>query len=196
MFPRPRPKQLITVPACRQCNNSSKLDDEYFRWFVATVGDQTSSSDTLIHDSIVPRFRESPALLRRIMQGARFVDVASPGGIWLGKRPAFEFDRPRIQAVIDKTVRGLYFHEFCERLVDARVEDFRLNPYEFTDEDKAYLTSLPVRDVAPDVFSYRCERDLAEPRHAGWLLMFFFPKTLFFTLTTPSEWQRGSKPLS
>lgn len=38
VFPAPRPKQLITVPACRKCNNSTKLDDEYFRWFVATVG--------------------------------------------------------------------------------------------------------------------------------------------------------------
>ena len=105
---------MITVPACRKCNNSSKLDDEYFRWFVATVGDQTAPSDALIKDRVLPRFRESPALLHAIMQKSRFVDVYSPAGLWLGKRPAFEFERPRIQAVIERTVRGLYLHEFGE----------------------------------------------------------------------------------
>jgi hypothetical protein len=40
--------------------------------------------------------------------------------------------------------------------------------------------------VAPDVFSYRFDRDEAEPRNSAWFLMFFFPKALFFTMTTPA----------
>ena len=186
VFPTPRPKQLITVPACRKCNNVTKLDDEYFRWLVATLGDQTASSDALINERILPRFKQNPALLHSIMQKSTVVDVFSPGGIWLERRPAFNFDRPRIQRVVEKIVRGLYFHEFGERLTDARVEDFVLNPDQLSNEDKEYVTSLPVRQVAPDVFSYRCERDPEDPRHSGWFLMFFYPKTLFFTMTTPA----------
>jgi hypothetical protein len=30
VFPKPRPKDLITVPACRPCNVSAGPDDEYF----------------------------------------------------------------------------------------------------------------------------------------------------------------------
>ena len=125
------------------------------------------------------------------MKKSQIVDVYSPAGIWLGKRPAFEFDRPRIQAVIERTVRGLYLHEFGERLQNARVEDFVLNPEQLSDEDKAYITSLPARDVAPDVFSYRCQRDETEPRNSGWFLMFFYPKALFFTMTTPGNATSG-----
>jgi len=31
LFPEPRPSDLITVPACLQCNKSYEKDDEYFR---------------------------------------------------------------------------------------------------------------------------------------------------------------------
>lgn len=30
VFPKPRPKNLVTVPACRPCNSSAAADDEYF----------------------------------------------------------------------------------------------------------------------------------------------------------------------
>jgi len=187
VFPTPRPKTLITVPACHACNSESKLDDEYFRWFVASVGDQTEASDALIQERIIPRFRERPALLKTIMEKSKVVDVFSKGGIWLERRPAFEFDRPRIQRVVAKIVRGLYLHEFGERLEGARVEDFVLNPEDLSEEDKAYITSLPAKGAAPDIFSYRCQRDPEDARRSGWFLMFFFPKTLFFTMTSHAE---------
>ena len=31
LFPPPLPERLVTMPACDRCNNSFKLDDEYFR---------------------------------------------------------------------------------------------------------------------------------------------------------------------
>lgn len=186
VFPAPRPKTLITVPACAACNGSTKLDEEYFRWLVATVGDQTAASDALIQQRILPRFRARPALLHEIMKKSRVVDVYSPGGIWLERSPAFEFDRPRIQRVIEKTVKGLYLHEFGERLSGAVVEGFVLNP-EIPKEDIPFCASLPVRNVAPPVFSYRCLRDDEEVRASAWFLMFFEPKALFWTMTRPAE---------
>jgi 5-methylcytosine-specific restriction endonuclease McrA len=29
-FPRPRPSDLVTVPACARCNNKTSADEEYF----------------------------------------------------------------------------------------------------------------------------------------------------------------------
>ena len=31
LFPRPRPTDLVTVPACEACNAAFSMDDEYFR---------------------------------------------------------------------------------------------------------------------------------------------------------------------
>jgi len=36
MFRSPRPADLITVPACRQCNQGFSIEDEYFR--IAILG--------------------------------------------------------------------------------------------------------------------------------------------------------------
>jgi len=181
VFPRPRPTTLITVPACKTCNELTKLQDEYFRWLVATVGDATPEAVKLIGQRILPRFREKPALLREIMKGARQVDVYSPGGIWVGREPAFEYDRGRIQPVVEKTVKGLYFHEFGQRLEMAVVKDFVLNP-KIPEENIPAVAGLPLRDVAPGVFGYRFYCDPNEKRASLWLLM-FFEKTLFFTIT-------------
>lgn len=37
LFKKPRPDNLITVPACENCNSGSSKDDEYFLHFVATI---------------------------------------------------------------------------------------------------------------------------------------------------------------
>jgi len=171
------------VPACSSCNEASKLDDEYFRWLVASIGDSTPASDLLIRQRVLPRFKRHQALLHDIMSKARLVDVISPGGIWLEQRPAFEFDRPRIQRVIARTVRGLYLHEFSKRLDRVPVKEFILDPV-LSDDDRRAISALPLRDVATNVFSYRFVADSAEQRRSLWFLM-FFNKALFLAMTEP-----------
>jgi hypothetical protein len=86
--------------------------------------------------------------------------------------------------VVKKIVKGLYLHEFGQRLERAVVKDFVLNP-KIPEESIPALVGLPLRDVAPGVFSYRCHRDQDEGRGSLWLLM-FFEKALLFTIMEPS----------
>jgi hypothetical protein len=186
VFPDPKPTDLISVPACNDCNCDTKLDDEYFRWLVATGSAESEDALRLIKERILPKFRRRPALLIQIMQGATRIDVKSEGGIYLGRKPAFYFERARIQTVISKTVRGLYFHETgCILSQKATVQDFVLNPI-FKNEFKEVICSLPLRDIGEGgVFSYRYWVDNEEPRESFWFLM-FFNRTLFFTKTRPN----------
>ncbi len=187
VFPDPRPTDLITVPACDICNNSTKLDDEYFRWLVATGSTDDDEAKRLIKERILPRFQSHPALLNQIMKGATQAEVFSEGGIYLGKKPAFRFDRNRIQTVINKTVRGLYFHETGSILIQSSlVKEFALNPI-FGESFKEAVCSLPLSDIGKGVFSYRYWLNSDDPNETFWFLM-FFDKTLFFTKTEP----RGS----
>ncbi len=186
IFPDPKPSDLVTVPACKSCNSKTKLDDEYFRWLVATGSGEDEQAHKLIKERIVPKFQLRPALLHKIMKGATRVDVHSEGGIYLGKQPAFHFDRVRIQTVIDKTVRGLYFRALGTMLPkDAVVANFILNPI-FEDEMKNVICSLPLNDIGNGIFSYRYWADDTRPEESFWLLM-FFDKTLFFTKTEPNH---------
>ena len=185
IFPDPKPTDLITVPACASCNSKTKLDDEYFRWLVATGSGVDKRAHELIKDRILPRFRSRSALLHEIMKGATHVDIHSEGGIYLGKQPAFHFDRFRVQTVIDKTVRGLYYVELGTMLPEnAVVTNFILNPI-FEDEMKNVICSLPLKDIGNGIFSYRFWADDTMPEESFWLLM-FFDKTLFLTKTEPN----------
>jgi len=185
VFPDPKPTDLITVPACEACNSDSKLDDEYFRWFASVGAEGSKDALNLIQGRILPRFNKRPALLIEIMKGATKVDFNSKGGTYLGQRPAFEYNRIRVQNVINKIVRGLYYHEQKSILPkNAEVRDFVLNPI-FDDEFKNIICTLPLFDVGNSVFSYRffiSEKTLEE---SFWFLM-FFDKTLLFIKTEPN----------
>src|SRR5713101_1810847 len=43
IFPKPRPSNLITVPACRKCNSQGSKDAEYFRLCLC-LNEQTNKS--------------------------------------------------------------------------------------------------------------------------------------------------------
>jgi len=184
LFPKPRPSTLITVPACLACNRAKDRDDEYFRFIVSAAGDDTPAAAALRRQRILPRLRTHPALGHEIMRKSRIVDAVTPEGV-LAPRPALEFDFDRLQRVIAKMVKGLYLHVYGERLEGVAIEDFLLNPDPPADA-KAYFATLPRRTVAPDIFSFWCDRDPVDPRISIWFLG-FFTQTLFVTQTKSLE---------
>jgi len=187
VFPDPRPTNLITVPACQRCNESSKLDDEYFRWFVATASAEHPEAQRLVEEKVIPRFRERPALLHSVMKHTRMVDVYSEGGIYLGTQPGFEFDRPRVQRIVDKIVRGLYVHEKDRRLGEGYlVKDFVLNP-SLSDETRSNVASMQLREIGGDIFGYRFQQCSEDDHVTMWFLM-FYEQCLIMSMTDV-EWE-------
>lgn len=184
IFPDPKPTDLITVPSCKQCNEGSKLDDEYFRWFVATGSSEDPEATRLIKERIIKRFRERPALLKTIMKGAVKVNTYSRGGIFLKQRPGFYFgrQRPRIQRIIEKITKGLFRHEKGYRLGDRYfVEDFSLNP-DISDTEIEKIISLPLKEIGGRVFSYRYAQCSEDDEITMWFLL-FFNQMLIMTMT-------------
>jgi hypothetical protein len=112
------------------------------------------------------------------MQGATKVEERGQSGIYLGTKPAFHFERSRVQRVIEGIVRGLYVHEFPIALPSASIVGrFRLNP-PFSSEEIELVGALPLHDVGDGVFSYRFWRDPSSPTGSIWFLM-FYDQTLF-----------------
>jgi hypothetical protein len=176
----------MTVPACVPCNSGTKLDDEYFRWLVATGSPGSQEARALVKGPISRGFRKRPALLHSVMKHAARLPVNTPAGIFLGTQPMFQFDRPRVQVVINKIVRGLYHYNLQRTLPpDYVVADFRLNP-RLTPEFQTEISKLPLRDVGDgSVFSYRFIESEDQVGLAFWFLM-FFNRVLFITQTEPN----------
>lgn len=116
----------IKVPACYACNNSLSRDEEYF--LVAILAEATAQSQTanrvldrLAEDHRSGRRRRS-GLAVALLEKVRPTDVYSPGGIYLGTGHAVELDTTRVNRVLEKIVRGLFFHRFGRPLpLDATV---------------------------------------------------------------------------
>jgi len=195
IYPDPKPTNLITVPACEQCNRDSSHDDEYFRMVVATANSQRPPARKLINQRIIKRARKRPALLQSLLRQARKVDLYSEGGIFLKQCPAFRYDRARMQRTVDKIVRGLFWLEQGYILGDNYVvKEFVLylpspnkNPPPPNRELQVGILSLPCKKVGDGkVFAYRC---LIDPRYAGvtgWFLE-FFETTLIMVMTDAKD---------
>lgn len=60
MFPRPKPLDTVTVPACRQCNTSYQMDDEHFTVAMAAVAYPDDADAIQVWQSMIrPMLRRS-----------------------------------------------------------------------------------------------------------------------------------------
>lgn len=68
VFPRPRPSDLITIPACVECNKITQNLDEEFRVFINMfVGKTTPQAENLWKTETLPTVQHNKRLLRKAM---------------------------------------------------------------------------------------------------------------------------------
>ena len=113
-FPRPRPSNMVTVPACTACNGSWAADAEYFRAIlVASASLHSSKPANEVRSTVARSFRrpESQKLAKSILGAFVDLDVTSTGGIHLGKGIGLRYERQRVLGVLRQIVRGIFFEE-------------------------------------------------------------------------------------
>lgn len=120
LFSIPRPN-LVTVPCCERCRQGQSLDDEYFVRMIAMRRDVGDNPAAAFAREAVHRAFTKPnkigfthALLKSISE----VPLHSAAGLYLGHATSYDVDLGRLCNVIERTTRGLYFHEFSVRLPD------------------------------------------------------------------------------
>ena len=199
IFPRPLPSNLVTVRSCETCNCGSSKDDEYFR-SVLVFRDGVAESD--VGSQVWETVRRS---LRR-PQAKRFAQslansifdkpVETEHGIFLGTAPAMSIDRERIERVIYRTVRGLYFHHFhrsipmSDKLVIYHDDIVRQWPSAFTDmigEIVAVVTRQEHNRMGNDVFEYCFAAVSDHPTASAWALR-FYANTYVLAVNLPNDY--------
>lgn len=124
LFPKPRPNDLITVPACDPCNAGSSEDDEHLKAYFA-LGYEAERTPAL--DKI--RASVTRALVREDFGGLKesfarrisFQYLPGVGGTVLTLQPRLTPDRKRVHGVIAKSVRGLFYY-VTGRILPPEVE--------------------------------------------------------------------------
>jgi hypothetical protein len=117
LLSQPYPENLLTVPACRDCNASFQVDDEYTRLVLSIDVRAAKQHDVQSKLPAIVRSLQRPDakafadyLTRRMTETKILAADGTPMGSTL------EVDRERINATGERMVRGLFFIEMGKPL--------------------------------------------------------------------------------
>lgn len=199
IFPPPRPIDLITVPACDRCNGASSPNDEEFKVGLSLLaGTETPETEALWKHGTLRTLAHNRRLWRQIMSQFVKVEVRSAGGIYLGTEDAVLIRKHGIHAVLERTIRGLYYHHFNERLgararVDVQRYQNKLGDGEA--ELGKFVMSLPFNSIAGGALRYRYGRAADGPLSSLWFMLFFGTVAVFgYSIARDDSWQ-PSQPI-
>jgi hypothetical protein len=199
IFSKPRPNDLITVPACRLHNGGASLDDEYFRERLSLseqAGELSAAQAGREASLRALKKPEAPGLRRTFLRDLRAVGVTAGRGILLGQRVAFEVDLNRIHSVVERTIRGLYWSVTRSRVPedyqvvvhgnDSLMQERSELVAEIEQRIVAPLSQVPESLIGDGAFSYRYLIADEDHRSVIWALM-FYSRVPFIGIVAPKK---------
>lgn len=173
IFPKPRPNDLITVPSCFDCNNTGSPYDEEFRVFLSLqLGMETPTTRRLWKDEALRTIHHNRRLRQHLIEKSWDVSLRTPAGIYLGKRRVVTMAVRPHNSVLNRTVRGLYFHHYGEilgRRVSCKVTPLTGLSKEFS----SIVDLMTFSSIGVDALWYRHGRAAESPRDSLWVLLFY-----------------------
>lgn len=113
MCGKPRPSDFVVVPSCKSCNSGASKDDECFKTVMVLKDRAGSHPEAAASRPSVFRALAMPnkrRFTRRILESVRQVALRTPGSLHVGAAPAFDVDLVRLDRVVERITRGLYWH--------------------------------------------------------------------------------------
>jgi hypothetical protein len=185
LFEEPRPSTLITVPACQPHNRLFSLDEEYFRDF-ALASSYSHPEGRRLWEKTRRTLRRKPAYRAMLAAQLRRMELRTGRGVFLGWLDALVADPARIERVLRKMTRGLYWHEYSEPLGPVSLTVHQVRPGSRTPDIVASIAhGLPPAAHVGHV-AYRFGRDPATPGTVA-AFVTFFGKVGFVLIALPSE---------
>ena len=189
-FPRPRPDNLVKVPACLICNRHAELDDEYLRRILLVRDDVLAHPKARLVWPAEARAFDKPTkvgMRQALVESLEEVNVLSPEGSDLGTQVVFSIDELRLSRIatrfaiaLHRVVTGqrvqrnqLACGAMEQRLVAAKDLTTRQPLFEAFSRAQADLSRHDPVILGDGVFSYRCCFDSADLSESYWSLTFY-----------------------
>lgn len=184
IFAKPRPSDLVTIPACHSCNVSGSVADEEFGAFVAmaTTIKNNGSDKKLFHQRVVKPLHHNKRLYRQIIDQSKAVTLVTPSGIIYDKAYQTHWNVEAHQKVMERTVRGLYFHHFSDILdksTNFQIEAFETWPEEIINISK----TLYQKSIGEEKLVYRFGKTMKNDYVATLWLFQFYQSHLVLVIT-------------
>ena len=181
LFREPRPSNLITVPACNDCNKGFGPDDDYFLRLALDWGATECSDGKAVADSRLRSMRkQGPKIWKPFYDSVKPVEVFTPGGVFLANSLEFGLDTERLLRTVNRMIRGLYYHV---TMTPLPLGDFvrSMSYLHFVEQQKddkdrtqltEWLASLPSQFIG-DAFAFRYSILEASRHFSFWNLLFY-----------------------
>jgi len=161
---------LITVPACADCNQGASSDDEDMRFFVSLqVGKQPPGTAILWNDGALKSVKRKASLREQVTRTAREVQVTDAKGLTTTRIAVLAPARV-YESVFGRITRGLYFFHTGEILDPATpIEVAPLT----SAPDEAEFNVLQAGQIAGGAFFYWYGIAAEEPTSSLWVYRFY-----------------------
>lgn len=178
---------MVTVPSCHTCNTAFARDEEYVRNWIACAfrGDRSSVGYQVLSTQVMKSVTRGEArMLKMLTKNMHLEDVYSEGGVYLGRAPLLTIDRPRFLRVVEKTTRGLFFHETGRCLSSDAYVQVVISPNSklIKSNQVQFLASMPQKGNHPEVFRYKVAFVNDDPDGSVWLMQ-FYESIMFLSVT-------------
>lgn len=173
IFCKPRPDNLISVPACTKCNNGvSKLDERFKVNLGLHVGASNGKSGESFHTSALRTQEKNRKLRNEILSKLEPAYLATESGIIHSRGYRIRWDSEAHDLIVERTIRGLYYHHFNEILGDRvhiKVYWFRKLTPELIETSNDWRTYT----FGKGEVTYRYGRANDSPLNSIWLFQFY-----------------------
>lgn len=188
LFPTDSPNKGYKLPACSKCNNLLHLDEEYLRDRF-TIAGHNRTARLVFHQGTRRSYMRTYELLKTvnkldlIRRDLTTLNIKSPGGIYLHQATGIKMDSARINRVIIKVTKGLYYYHFQKRIPDNFSFDIYFDPPNWLPEMMAKPT--PLIGKFDDVFCYKGLVTNTDSTTGIWWLSFYTSLGLIVVVENP-----------
>lgn len=120
LFSKPRPNNLITVPACEKCNGGSNLDDEFMQRLAMTRPAEWNEDAQQVGWNVVRSMNrpEAKGMRQGLHKTLAPVNLFTESGLYVGSGVRMRMDGERLNRIVSKVTRGMWWEMTKRKLVD------------------------------------------------------------------------------
>lgn len=174
------PSKLKTLPTHRQCNEAYKKDEEYFFHTIGMIDYKNPVLREVWYDIRKAALRPDSQHFNQMLLNQLREEARTPGGIIIPGKAAIEYNGNRVNRVVWKIIRGLFFHEFSRYLPENILHFVTYVHGEDTGLDSEPVTKIwrivrnaKERGEYKGIFSYKFVVNPEQRNIAAWGLLFW-----------------------
>ncbi len=163
---------LLTLKTHRSCNESYRLDEEYFLHTFAPVAMRSFSGKSILHE-LFAQYRQNRNIPLSYKIFSEF--DPNPSGLYLpGGKIVKRFDPNRVWRVVWKITRGLFFYEYKIFLPETTPRKYKIaSPGEKPPDEIFLLPDKPIRGRYSGIFDYKYMKFAEIDDYHFWAMLFW-----------------------